>query len=67
LVPPKHSPDPDAKPLLPPVLKGFESLMSLPLKEVKVICSPSKSLPEVKKTSADRLNALLLEEMLMRK
>jgi hypothetical protein len=67
LVPTKHSPDPEAKLLLPPKLKGFESLMSLPLKEVKVICAPSKSLPEVKETTADRVNARLLEEMLMGK
>jgi hypothetical protein len=67
LFPSKHSPDPEAKLLLPPLLKGFESLMCLPLKEVKVICSPNKSLPEIEETSADRLYARLLEEMLMGK
>jgi hypothetical protein len=67
LAPTKHSPDPEAKLLLPPELKGFESLKSLPLKEVKVICAPSKSLPEVKEAIADRVNARLLEEMLMGK
>ena len=67
LVPTRYSPDPETKLLLPPVHKGFEGLMSLPLKEVKVICAPSKSLPEVKETTADRVNARLLEEMLMGK
>jgi hypothetical protein len=67
LFPSKHSPDPEARLLLPSLLKGFESLMRLPLKEVKVICSPGNSFPEIEETSADRLYARLLEEMLMRK
>jgi len=66
LFPPKHSPNPEDR-LLLPLFKGFESLMRLPLKEVMVICS-SKSYPFPSEgTSADRLYARLLEQILMGK